>query len=76
MELSKKFGKFTADLSSFDDCGSTTVCCDIHVGNYYQASLQCADDTGKLEDMDSGLAVKIDQKTIDSIRAWAEANGY
>lgn len=72
MELKRTIRKYTVSLDTDMGDGSTG-CWVEYLG--FSASLEALDSTGVLVDSHENEH-RVDQKTIDQIRKWAENNGY
>ncbi len=76
-QVEKKFGKYAVTVDS--DMGDGATGCWIEYktkSKHYSTSLQCAQDTGELEDNSDGATVKIESAILDDIEEWAIENGY
>lgn len=76
-QFEKKFGKYLVSLDT--DMGDGATGCWIEyktVTRHFSSSLQCAQDTGQLEDYDKDSIHAIDSRLLDDIEEWATENGY
>lgn len=77
----KRFGKYLVELETWPDApeGETRSECFIsHItraGREYNASLQCATDTGELSNAIYG-EIEIESAIVDDIEQWAIELGY
>jgi hypothetical protein len=71
MNAQTRIGPYTVELEKIDD----SVHCYITQGRFH-ASLQCAQDTGVLEDNSTGHTRSINEDVLNEIEAWAVARGW